>query len=489
MPKTAKKTTKKKKVTPLMEQYFSTKAKYPDAILLFRVGDFYETFGEDAITASQVLGIILTKRNNGGSDIELAGFPHHSLNLYLPKLVRAGFRVAICEQLEKPSKEKKIVKRGVTEVVTPGVAIDETLLDHAKNNYLCAIHNGSEIQGIAFLDISTGEFLVSEGSAELIDKLIQSFNPSEILYARSEKKWIEKQIGNKQLGFKLDDWVFSSEYGTEQLSQHFEVQNFKGFGIDSLKHAQIAAGAVLHYLASTENKQLEHINTIQRIQSESFVWLDRFSIRNLELLSSPHDDGVALINILDETISPMGSRLMRKWVIMPLVNLQLIAQRHEMVQYFLDQSSFTEEIENQIKLIGDLERLISKVSLGKIAPRELIQLKKALFAIMPIRQLSMSSECEGLKLLADSLHLCETARDRIKNEINDDAPVAINKGNVIKEGVSETLDEYRNIVSNSKALLLEIQEKEAEKTGIKNLKIGFNNVFGYYLEVTNKYKN
>ena len=483
------KAAKKKKVTPLMEQYFNTKSKYPDAILLFRVGDFYETFSKDAITASKVLGIILTKRNNGGEDIELAGFPYHSLNIYLPKLVRAGFRVAICEQLEKPSKEKKIVKRGVTEVITPGIAIDESILENSKNNYLCALHYSGDKCGLAFLDISTGEFHVSEGSEELIDKLVQAFKPSEIIYSRSKAKVFEKQFGTKQYSYKLDEWIFTYDYGREQLIQHFEVQNLKGFGIDKLEFAQIAGGVILHYLGATENKQLEHINTIQRIQSEEFVWLDRFSIRNLELISSPHDDGIPLIDILDKSISPMGSRLMRKWVTMPLVNLHQINQRHQIVQYFIDEINFTTEIENHINQIGDLERLISKVSLAKISPRELLQLKKALFALMPIQQLLSNSKNEALILLADSLHLCETARDRIKKEIKDEAPVALNKGHVIKDGVSDSLDEYRHIVKNSKALLVEIQEKESEATGIKNLKIGFNNVFGYYLEVTNKYKN
>ena len=489
MGKTVKAKAKKKKITPLMEQYFNTKSKYPDAILLFRVGDFYETFAKDAITASKVLGIILTKRNNGGSDIELAGFPYHSLNIYLPKLVRAGFRVAICEQLEKPSKEKKIVKRGVTEVITPGVAIDEAILENSKNNYLAALHYKGDRCGVAFLDISTGEFHVSEGSEELIDKLVQAFRPSEILYSRSKSKIFEKQFGTKQYSYKLDEWVFTSDYGKEQLTNHFEVQNLKGFGIEELELAQIAGGAILHYLSATENKQLEHVNTIQRIQSEEFVWLDRFSIRNLELISSPHDDGIPLIDILDKSISPMGSRLMRKWITMPLVNLHQIKQRHEIVQFFIDQNDFTAEIESQIHQIGDLERLISKVSLAKISPRELLQLKKALFALMPIQQLLGNSNNDSLIILADSIHLCETARDRIKKEIKDEAPVALNKGNVIDEGVSEELDEYRHIVKNSKALLVEIQEKEIENTGIKNLKIGFNNVFGYYLEVTNKYKN
>lgn len=371
-----------------MQQYFKVKNKYPDAILLFRVGDFYETFGEDAITASKVLGIILTKRNNGGSDIELAGFPHHSMDLYLPRLVKAGFRVAICEQLEKPSKEKKIVKRGVTEVVTPGIAIDDKLLDHKSNNYLASVHFGKKNRiGLSFLDISTGEFLVCEGEPAYVDKLIQSFNPSEIILSKDHQEQFKELFGNRFYLFTLDEWVYHFDYCREQLIEHFEVVSLKGFGIEAMELAQIAAGASLHYLATTENNNLKHITNISRIQEDRYVWLDRFTIRNLELMYSNHEGGVSLIEVLDQTVSPMGARLLKKWVILPLKSIPLIQNRLDTVQFFIEQQELGTQIEQQIRLIGDLERLISKVPLGKINPREVRQLKRALEAITPIKEL------------------------------------------------------------------------------------------------------
>ena len=376
------------KVTPLMKQYFEVKAKYPDAILLFRVGDFYETFGEDAVTASKVLGIILTSRNNGGVDVELAGFPHHSMDLYLPRLVRAGYRVAICEQLEKPSPKKKIVKRGVTEVVTPGVATDEKLLDHRANNYLTSLAFGKREQvGLSFLDISTGEFLVCEGDWAYVDKLLQGFMPSEIIFSKDRRKEFEKKAGDRFYTFNLDEWVYTIDYAREKLLEHFEVQTLKGFGVEGMELAQIAAGATLHYLATTENKNLRHINKIARIQPDKYVWLDRFTIRNLELIHTPHETGVPLIKVLDKSVSPMGARLMRKWVVLPLKSVKAIRARHDMVDYFLQNPDLSSELEQYIRQMGDLERLVSKVPLGKINPREVVQLKKALEVIEPIKVL------------------------------------------------------------------------------------------------------
>ncbi|MFK8101204.1 MAG: DNA mismatch repair protein MutS [Saprospiraceae bacterium] len=473
-----------------MQQYGAIKAKHPDAILLFRVGDFYETFGEDAVKASQVLGIVLTKRNNGGTDVALAGFPYHSMDTYLPRLVRGGYRVAICEQLEKPSKEKKIVKRGVSEVITPGVAINDKLLDHRSNNFLASVYFGKKGQhGIAFLDISTGEFLLSEGDLAYVEKLLQGFNPSEILLPKGDIKAFEQKVGDKYYTFTLEDWVYTTDYAREKLLGHFEVQNLKGYGVEALEFAQIAGGACLHYLATTENKNLQHINRINRIEQDRYVWLDRFTIRNLELIFSPNETGIPLLSILDKTISPMGARLMKKWVVLPLKSREAIEARHEMVAFFNEKSLLTEEIEKSIHLIGDLERLISKVPLGKINPREVVQLKRSLQALLPIKELLAASENKGLAKIADGLNPCTTLTEQIERELPEDPPVNLAKGMVIADGVSEELDELRNIVKNSKDLLLEIQVHEAEATGITNLKIGFNNVFGYFLEVTNKYKN
>lgn len=486
------KSTKKKsgKVTPLMKQYFDVKKKYPDAILLFRVGDFYETFGEDAVTASGVLGIVLTKRNNGGVDIELAGFPYHSLDLYLPRLVRAGFRVAICEQLEKPSKEKKIVKRGVTEVVTPGVATGDKLLDHKSNNYLCAVHFGKKsTAGVAFVDISTGEFLVSEGDISYVDKLIQGFNPSEVLFAKSKSKHFVERYGDKYYTFELDEWIFTADYTREKLLNHFEVTTLKGFGIEDMELSQIAAGTALHYLAATENKNTKHINSVARIEPDQYVWLDRFTIRNLELIYSNHESGVPLIHILDKTISPMGARLLKKWVVLPLKSRTAVESRLDVVDYFMKNVGTASDIEQYVNQIGDLERIISKVALAKINPREIVQMKRALNALVPIKEIMIESNNDYLKKLADAINPCTLIKDRIAKEIKEEPPVNLHKGGVIADGVDAELDDYRNTSSNAKELLVEIQQTEAQQTGIASLKIGFNNVFGYYLEVTNKYKN
>ncbi|MEM1319470.1 MAG: DNA mismatch repair protein MutS [Bacteroidota bacterium] len=473
-----------------MQQYFRVKGKYPDAILLFRVGDFYETFGEDAITTSQVLGIILTKRNNGGSDIELAGFPYHSLDMYLPRMVRAGFRVAICEQLEKPSKEKKIVKRGVTEIVTPGIAIDDKLLDHKSNNFLASVAFGKRDRvGVAFLDVSTGEFLVSEGRSNYVDKLLQSFKPSEVIFSKSKKKSFTDNFGERFYTYPLEEWVYTIDYGREKLLDHFEVQGLKGFGIEALELAQVAAGAVIHYLATTENHNIRHITRISQVQPDRYVWMDRFSIRNLELIHSAHDSGVPLIQILDQTISPMGARLMKKWVVLPLKSTEAVQARLDMVSYFIEHGALTEQIEAQIRQIGDLERLISKVPLGKINPRELVQLRRAMLAIDPTKALLQDSDNSFLQKIGEGLDPCEKLTAEIGKVLIEEPPVNLAKGGVIADGNHEELDELRNIVKNSKELLIDIQQSESQRTGIASLKIGFNSVFGYYLEVTNKYKN
>ncbi len=478
------------KVTPLMKQYFTVKAKHPDAILLFRVGDFYETFGEDAVKASKVLGIVLTSRNNGGSDIELAGFPHHSLDLYLPRLVRGGFRVAICEQLEKPDPQKKVVRRGVTEVVTPGLAVDDKLLDHRSNNFLASLYfHGRDRAGLALLDVSTGEFLVSEGSMAYTEKLLQSFTPSEVLFAKDKAKAFASVFGDAFYTFKLDEWVYTHDYCREKLLHHFEVQNLKGFGVEEMEDAQIAAGAILHYLESTENRNLRHINAVSRIEPERYVWLDRFTIRNLELLYSAHDTGIALVDVLDHTVSPMGARLLKKWVVLPLKTRSAIESRHDMVQCFIDQPETTDQLEEYIKKTGDLERLISKVPLGKINPREIRQLRRALTCIEPVRELLVESGNDHLAQIAEGLNPCPGLIEAIGKQIVEDPPVNLNKGGVIADGFNEDLDDLRHTIRNSKDLLLEIQKNEAERTGISSLKIGFNNVFGYYLEVTNKHKD
>jgi DNA mismatch repair protein MutS len=483
-------TTDAGKTTPLMEQYYKVKSKYPDAILLFRVGDFYETFGEDAVKASKVLGIVLTSRNNGGSDVELAGFPFHALDMYLPRLVRGGYRVAICEQLEKPSPHKKIVRRGVTEVVTPGVAMDDKLLDHKTNNYLASLYFGKRDElGLAFLDISTGEFLVCEGDWAYIDKLLQSFNPSEVLFAKDKRKEFEKHFGDKFYTFALEEWVFTPDYAREKLTAHFEVQTLKGFGMEEMEMAQMAAGAVLHYLATTENKNLKHITAISRIQSDRYVWLDRFTIRNLELLHSPHETGVPLIRILDHTTSPMGARLLRKWVVLPLRHQREIDARLDMVEFLLQDDEMSRLIEQNIRQIGDLERLISKVPMGKVNPREVVQLARALSAILPIKTAFAASSNEQLVKMAEGLNPCPVLRELIEKQVVTDPPVNLSKGGIMADGISEELDDLRHVIHHSKDLLMKIQQDEIQRTGINSLKIGFNSVFGYYIEVTNKYKD
>ena len=478
------------KETPLMKQYLKIKSQHPDALLLFRVGDFYETFGEDAIRTAEALGIVLTSRNNGGNNVELAGFPYHAMDMYLPKLVQAGYRVAICEQLEKPSKEKKIVDRGVTEMITPGIATEDSLLDRRHNNYLASVHISSpDLLGIAFLDMSTGEFVVSEGEQREIEKLLQSFNPSEIIFSKANKNRFEKLFGNTFYTFGLEEWVYTTDYTTEKILRHFEIATLKGFGIEHMATAQIAAGAILHYLNVTKQDGLKHIRTISRIQSDHYVWMDRFTIRNLELLQPANDTGTSLLDVLDKTTSPMGARMLKKWIALPLINLKEIRLRHDMVEFALKGQDWASGIKEQIRLIGDLERIITKVSLSKINPREMIQLRRALSALQPIKEQLRESQQEGLIRLADLINTCEHLHQTIEHAVQEDAPALLVKGNVIRKGFNEELDEYRDIIQNSKEILINIQQEEAVKTGINNLKIGYNNVFGYFLEVTNKYKN
>lgn len=478
------------KETPLMAQYFKVKARHPDAILLFRVGDFYETFGDDAVKTASILGIVLTNRNNGGSDVPLAGFPFHSLDTYLPRLVKGGFRVAICEQLEKPDPQKKIVKRGVTEIITPGVTFEHSLLDTKKNNFLAAIHYSKKDEiGIAFLDISTGEFLLSEGDFPNADKLIRSLNPSEIIIGKDKKIFCEKEWGTSFYLTWLDEWVCTLDYCRDKLLNHFEVLNLKGFGVDDLLLGQVAAGAILHYLETNENKNLKHISTLNRIQPDNYVWLDRFTVRNLELIYSPHESGTSLLDVLDNTVSPMGSRLLKKWVILPLRNQSEIEARLNAVTWFFDNVEQGNEISKLLIKLGDLERLISRVPMCKINPREVNQLKKSLSVINPLKNLLFSSNLGTLKQFAESLNPCDSLSERISKQLVDDPPVNLFKGGVISDGFSSELDQWRFIINNSKELLINLQQKEIEKSGIQNLKIGYNSVFGYYLEVTNKHKD
>ncbi len=473
-----------------MKQYNTIKAKYPDAILLFRVGDFYETFGKDAITTAGVLGITLTKRHNGAaSEIELAGFPHHALDTYLPKLVRAGYRAAICEQLEDPKLAKKLVKRGVTELVTPGVALSDKILNHKTNNYLASVHFSKRTIGLSFVDISTGEFLVAQGNADYIDKLLQSFQPSEVIYSKNRLDEFKEHFGDKFYTYPLEDWIFAPDFTRELLLRHFQTQTLKGFGVESLEVGNVAAGSILHYLGTTEHANLQHISALGRIKQDKYVWLDRFTIRNLELLESTHNTGTPLIKILDKTISPMGARLLRKWVVLPLKNERAIGQRHSVVQHFLKEEEFAEKIAQHIHHIGDVERLIAKVPMGKITPRQVAQIKKALFAIEPIQRLCQDTENDVLKRIGEQLNPCKIIRDKIETELVEDPPVALNKGSVIRDKISKGLDELRLLTKDSKEHLLKIQEREIEKTGITSLKINFNNVFGYYLEVRNRFKN
>ena len=478
-----------KKVTPLMGQYNSIKAKNPDALLLFRVGDFYETFGEDAVKAAGILNITLTARNNGGDMTELAGFPHHSINTYLPKLVMAGCRVAICDQLEDPKQTKKIVKRGVTELVTPGVALNDDILQSKSNNFLAAIHFGQTATGVSFLDVSTGEFLTSEGSAEYVDKLLQNFKPSEILFSKQRRKQFSEEFGDNFHTFYLEDWVFQSDYASETLQKQFDTASLKGFGVENLDHGIIASGAVLHYLSETRHDKLGHITKIGRIAEDAYVWMDKFTIRNLELYHSHQENAVTLLDVIDKTISPMGGRLMKRWLALPLKNQEQIVQRHEVVSFLLDNPETLEKIQVNTKRIGDLERLISKTATGKINPREVIQLKNSLEAVVPIKALAEHSENGSLKQIGEQLNDCEDLRDKIKSMLNEDAPVNILKGKAIAEGVSEELDELRGIATGGKDYLDAMLERESQRTGISSLKIASNNVFGYYIEVRNTHKD
>ncbi len=479
-----------KATTPLMEQYFEMKAKHPDAILLYRVGDFYETFSEDAIKVSDVLGITLTSRNNGGSNIELAGFPFHSLDVYLPKLVRAGFRVAICEQLEKPVKGKKVVKRGITDVITPGVTVDNKLLDHKKNNFLAAVSiNESNIAGLSMADISTGEFYITEGSLDYINKVIESFNPSEILLPRSLKNSISDVIQGKFYFYYLEDWIFTESYAYKKLLNHFDVLSLKGFGIEEMKAGQIAAGSILNYLESTETHNPKHLSSISKLMDCDYLWMDKFTIRNLELVQSLHSGGISLLNILDQTKTPMGSRLLYKWLIMPLLNIEKIHRRQNAIGTLLQCSLIRFSLEEELKSFGDMERLVSKIPLLKINPRELKSLEFSLQKIKNIK-ITLSDVNDTLfSEFASLLNPCDSLYEKIHQSIEDDAPNAVSKGGIFKKGVSNELDELKYILTHSKELLLEIQKEEAINTGINNLKIGYNSVFGYFLEVTNKYKN
>ncbi len=483
----SKKTTKE---TPLMKQYNAIKAKYPDALLLFRVGDFYETFGEDAVKASKILDIILTKRGAGSlSETELAGFPHHSLNTYLPKLVKAGCRVAICDQLEDPKQTKTIVKRGVTELVTPGVALNDEVLSSRQNNFLASVHFENQRLGVSFLDISTGEFLTAQGTAEYIDKLLQNFNPSEVLISKQKRKDFNEIFGNDFHTFYLEDWVFQTDYTYELLTKHFNTKTLKGFGIEDLYEGIIASGAILHYLGETQHHKLNHISAISRISEDAYVWMDKFTIRNLELYSTNNYNGVTLLDCIDYTISPMGSRLLKRWLALPLKQIDSIAQRHEVVEHLMSQQDLLQKIQQHIKHIGDLERLISKVATSKIAPREVIQLKNALEAIVPIKSVTSKCKNEALQILGDTLHDCTLLRDKIKATLKEEAPVNILKGSTIAAGVSEELDELRHLAKSGKKYLDEMLARESDRTGISSLKIASNNVFGYYIEVRNSHKD
>lgn len=476
--------------TPLMKQYNSIKSKYPDALLLFRVGDFYETFGEDAVKASRILGIVLTRRKNGSAAyVELAGFPHHSLDTYLPKLVRAGNRVAICDQLEDPKLTKKIVKRGITELVTPGVSYNEKTLDLKSNNFLASVYNKEKRWGVSFLDISTGEFFCAQGSLEYIDKLIQGFKPSEVIYQKSQDRIFKEAFGEKFFLFRLDDWVFTPEFGHEILNKHFETRNLKGFGIEELELGIVASGAVLHYLAETQHDKVAHIRSIARIEEDQFVWLDRFTIRNLELVNSPNDNATTLLRVLDHTVTPMGARLLHRWILLPLKDVDRIRQRLSVVEHFASRIDDLEHQFSEIKHIGDLERIISKVAVGRISPRELHHLRRALDAIAPLKLYAEHSGNHELAALGSQLHPCSDVRDRIAKELHPDAPIALNKGNVIADGVNAELDELRGLAGHGKDVLQKIQDRESERTGIPSLKISYNNVFGYYLEVRNTHKD
>ena len=477
-------------LTPMMKQFFELKAKHPDAIMLFRCGDFYETYSEDAVVASEILGITLTKRANGqGKSVEMAGFPHHALDTYLPKLIRAGKRVAICDQLEDPKLTKKLVKRGITELVTPGVAINDNVLSYKENNFLAAVHFGKSACGVAFLDISTGEFLTAEGPFDYVDKLLNNFAPKEILFEREKRGMFEGNFGNKFFTFELEDWVFTETSSREKLLKHFETKNLKGFGVEHLKNGIIASGAILQYLDMTQHYQIGHITSLSRIEEDRYVRLDKFTVRSLELLGSMNDGGTSLLDVIDKTISPMGARLLKRWVVFPLKDEKPINERLDVVEYFFREPDFKEFIEEKMHLIGDLERIVSKAAVGRISPREVVQLKVALQAIEPIRNACLNADNDSLRRIGEQLNLCLNIREKIAKEIKNDPPLLVNKGGVIADGVSEELDELRRIAFSGKDYLLQLQQRESDQTGIPSLKIAYNNVFGYYIEVRNAHKD
>ena len=477
-------------LTPMMKQFFELKAKHPDAIMLFRCGDFYETYSEDAVVASEILGITQTKRANGqGKSVEMAGFPHHALDTYLPKLIRAGKRVAICDQLEDPKLTKKLVKRGITELVTPGVAINDNVLSYKENNFLAAVHFGKSACGVAFLDISTGEFLTAEGPFDYVDKLLNNFAPKEILFERGKRGMFEGNFGNKFFTFELEDWVFTETSSREKLLKHFETKNLKGFGVEHLKNGIIASGAILQYLDMTQHYQIGHITSLSRIEEDRYVRLDKFTVRSLELLGSMNDGGTSLLDVIDKTISPMGARLLKRWVVFPLKDEKPINERLDVVEYFFREPDFKEFIEEKMHLIGDLERIVSKAAVGRISPREVVQLKVALQAIEPIRNACLNADNDSLRRIGEQLNLCLNIREKIAKEIKNDPPLLVNKGGVIADGVSEELDELRRIAFSGKDYLLQLQQRESDQTGIPSLKIAYNNVFGYYIEVRNAHKD
>ena len=477
-------------LTPMMKQYFELKAKHPDAVMLFRCGDFYETYSEDAIVAAEILGITLTKRANGqAKHVEMAGFPFHALDTYLPKLVRAGKRVAICDQLEDPKLTKKLVKRGITELVTPGVAINDNVLSYKENNFLAAVHFGKTACGVAFLDISTGEFLTAEGNFDYIDKLLNNFAPKEVLFERGRRGMFEGNFGSKFFTFELEDWVFNETSSREKLLKHFETKNLKGFGVEHLKNGIVASGAILQYLEMTQHYQIGHITALSRIEEDRYVRLDKFTVRSLELLGSMNDGGTSLLGVIDKTISPMGARLLKRWVVFPLKNEKPINERLDVVEYFFREPDFKDFIEEKLHLIGDLERIVSKAAVGRISPREVVQLKVALQAIEPIKNACLNAENDSLRRIGEQLNLCESIRDRIAREIKNDPPLVVNKGGVIADGIHAELDELRKIAYSGKDYLLQMQQRESERTEIPSLKIAYNNVFGYYIEVRNTHKD
>lgn len=484
--------TKKEELTPMMKQFFSFKAKHPDALLLFRCGDFYETYCDDAVASSKILGITLTRRNNGASEkppIEMAGFPHHALDTYLPKLIRAGRRVAICDQLEDPKLTKKLVKRGITELVTPGLAMSDNVLNYKENNFLASVHFGKGSCGVAFLDISTGEFLTGEGTPDYVEKLLGNFQPKEVLYERGRKNDFERAFGSKFFTFEMEDWVFTEQTARQKLLRHFEVKNLKGFGVDNMHNGITASGAILQYLEMTQHTQIGHVTSLARIDEERYVRLDKFTIRSLELLHPMQDDGASLMDVIDRTVSPMGARLLKRWTVFPLKEERAINERLDIVEYFFRQPEFRMLVDEKFHSVGDLERIISKVAAGRVTPREVVQLKVALQALQPVKDACMQAENEALRRVGEQLNLCEELRDRIGREIENDPPQMINKGGVVRNGVNSELDELRKIAYSGKDYLLKIQERETQETGISSLKIGYNNVFGYYLEVRNTYKD